>query len=105
MMDVALAQPEEVRALRDLHRREMNCQIVLDSWHGRGWVDSYLLRLDCRVAGYGLVGGVRADPKDTVVEFYVSPDRRAAAPRSSAGSWPSAGPRRSRRRRTTCCSP
>src|SRR4051812_10567818 len=78
-MDAFLAPPDAVRPLRDLYRKEMNCQIVLDSWLGRGWVDAYLLRRDGRVVGYGLVGGVRGDPKDTVTEFYVLPDHRAAA--------------------------
>jgi hypothetical protein len=34
--EVALVPPEATRALRDLYRAEMNCQIVLDSWYGRG---------------------------------------------------------------------
>jgi GNAT superfamily N-acetyltransferase len=79
LIDASLVSREETAALRDLYRKEMNCQIVLDSWHGRGWVDSYLLRRNGRVVGYGLVGGVRADPKDTVTEFYVMPAHRAAA--------------------------
>jgi GNAT superfamily N-acetyltransferase len=80
-MSVELAAPDAVRPLRELHRREMNCQIVLDSWLGRGWADAYLLRVDGRVVGYGLVGGVRANPKDTITEFYVlPPDRGAALP-------------------------
>src|SRR5262249_6249702 len=70
---------EETRALRDLHRREMNCQIVLDSWHGRGWTDSYLLRQNGRIVGYGLVGGVRAERKEIVTEFYVLPVHRGSA--------------------------
>jgi GNAT superfamily N-acetyltransferase len=78
-MNVELAAPDAVRPLRELHRREMNCQIVLDSWLERGWTDAYLLRVDGRVVGYGLVGGVRADPKDTITEFYVLPPERGAA--------------------------
>jgi GNAT superfamily N-acetyltransferase len=78
-IDVSLVPAEETLALRDLHRKEMNCQIVLDSWHGRGWTDSYLLRLDGRVVGYGLVGGVRAERKEIVTEFYVLPVHRAQA--------------------------
>ncbi|HEU0006272.1 MAG TPA: GNAT family N-acetyltransferase [Terriglobia bacterium] len=65
--------------MRDLYRQEMNCQIVHDSWHGRGWTDAYLLRLDGRVVGYGLVGGVRANPKDVIMEFYVLPIQRGFA--------------------------
>lgn len=57
----------------------MNCQIVLDSWLGRGWTDPYLLRKENLVIGYGLVGGVRADPKDTIVEYFLLPDHRGAA--------------------------
>src|SRR5690349_3262992 len=78
-LDISLVSAEEVRSMRDLYRHEMSCQIIHDSWHARGWVDSYLLRLDDRVVGYGLVGGVRADPKDTITEFYVLPPHRGAA--------------------------
>ena len=77
--EAILVPSEETRALRELHRQEMNCQIILDSWHGRGWCDSYLLRLDDRVVGYGLVGGVRGEKKETVTEFSVLPMHRAAA--------------------------
>jgi GNAT superfamily N-acetyltransferase len=76
---VTLVPPEETLALRELHREEMGCQIILDSWHGRGWVDSYLLRIDGRIAGYGLVGGVRDEPRETVTEFYILPVYRAVA--------------------------
>jgi GNAT superfamily N-acetyltransferase len=78
-LDTPLVAPEEVLPLRELYRKEMNCQIVLDSWHARRWVDSYLLRLDGRVVGYGLVGGVWGERKETVTEFYVLPAHRAAA--------------------------
>src|SRR5262245_59272434 len=78
-IDVTLVPPGEVLALRELHRAEMGCQIILDSWHGRGWVDCYLLRLDGRVAGYGVAGGVRDEPRETVTEFYVLPVRRGRA--------------------------
>jgi GNAT superfamily N-acetyltransferase len=78
-IDADLVCGEETLPLRDLHRKEMNCQIVLDSWHGRSWADSYLLRLDGRVAGYGLVGGVRGEHKEIVTEFFVLPVHRASA--------------------------
>src|SRR5207253_6022640 len=73
------AAAQEVAPLRDLYRREMNCQIVLDSWLGRGWVDPYLLRLDGQVVGYGCVGDVRGRRKDIITEFYVLPPHRGAA--------------------------
>jgi hypothetical protein len=60
-IDVSLAPPEEILTLRDLYRKEMNCQIVRDSWHGRGLTDSYLLRLNERVVGYGPWWGCLAD--------------------------------------------
>jgi GNAT superfamily N-acetyltransferase len=78
-IDATLAKPEDVLALRDLYRQEMNCQIILDSWHSRGWTDSYLLRVNGRIVGYASVGGVRGNPKDTVTEFFVLPVHRAAA--------------------------
>lgn len=78
-IDVSLVAPEEVLRLRDLYRHAMNCQIVLDSWHGRGWTDSYLLRVDGRIAGYGLVGSVRAELKEIITEFFVLPSHRGAA--------------------------
>jgi hypothetical protein len=102
-LDVALVPAQEVLALRDLYRKEMDCWIVLDSWHQRGWADSYLLRLNGRVVGYGLVGGVRAQPKDLVTEFYVLPAHRAAALplfRKLAAASHAGGA--SRRRPTTC---
>jgi GNAT superfamily N-acetyltransferase len=56
-------------------------RIIPDSWLARGWAEAYLLRADRRVVGYGLVGGVRANPKGTITEFYVlPPERRAALP-------------------------
>ena len=78
-LDVSPVPAAETERLRELYRREMNCQIVHDSWHGRGWTDSYLLRVDGRVVGYGLVGGIRAESKEIVTEFYVLPDHRSAS--------------------------
>jgi GNAT superfamily N-acetyltransferase len=76
--DISRVPVAEILPFRDLYRREMNCQIVLDSWHARGWSDAYLLRLDGRAVGYGSVGG-RDAPRDLVHEFYVLPAHRAAA--------------------------
>jgi GNAT superfamily N-acetyltransferase len=76
----ALRTPlEAILALREDYRRSMNCQIVHDSWHARGFMDSYLLRVDGRVAGYGSVGGVPPDPKQTLKEFFVATEARAQA--------------------------
>jgi len=78
-IDVSLVPREQTQALRELYRQEMDCQIIHDSWHGRGWTDSYLFRLDGRVVGYGLVGGIRDEPRETVTEFYVLPIHRGMA--------------------------
>src|SRR5262245_57999000 len=78
-LDVTPALAEEIEPLRDLHRREMNCQIIRDSWLRRGFADAYLLRLDGRAVGYGLVGGAPGDPRDAIVEFDVLPRHRGAA--------------------------
>lgn len=78
-MEVERVASEDVLPLRELYRHEMGCQIVRDSWHGRGWTDCYLLRLGGRVAGYGLVGGIGTNPRDVIMEFYVLPEHRAAA--------------------------
>jgi GNAT superfamily N-acetyltransferase len=77
--EVAPEDTEQVRPLRELYRRKMNCQIVHDSWFERGWTDPYLLHVDGRLAGYGLVGGASGNPHDVIIEFYVLPAFRAAA--------------------------
>jgi len=62
-IEVEIVPPEEVLALRDLYRQEMNCQIIHDSWHARRWCDCYLLRVADRVAGYGFVGAIKTAPE------------------------------------------
>jgi len=54
----------------------MSCQIVHDSFHARGFTDSYLLKLDGRAVGYGSVAGNPRGPRETVKEFYVVPGFR-----------------------------
>jgi GNAT superfamily N-acetyltransferase len=78
-IDVLHVPLEEVLPLRELYRREMNCQIVHDSLPARGFGDLFLVRADGRVAGYGFVMGYRGEPKDLVREFYVLPAHRGAA--------------------------
>jgi GNAT superfamily N-acetyltransferase len=78
-IDVAPVSLEEVLPLRELYRREMNCQIIHDSLPGRGFGDLFLIRADGRVAGYGFVMGYRGEPKDMIREFYVLPAHRGSA--------------------------
>jgi GNAT superfamily N-acetyltransferase len=76
-IDVKRIAVEDITALRELHRQEMNCQIVHDSFPGRGFSDPYLIQLDGRIAGYCLVAN-RYEP-DMVDEFYVAPAYRGEA--------------------------
>lgn len=70
---------ERVLPLRALYRQEMSCQIVHDSWHQRGFLQSHLITVDGRVAGYGSVGGVGDEPRDLVKEFFLHPEDRTAS--------------------------
>lgn len=72
---------DTILALRQEYRREMNCQIVHDSYHARGFTNSYLLRIEGRTVGYGSVAGNPHGPRETIKEFYVLPAfRREAVP-------------------------
>jgi GNAT superfamily N-acetyltransferase len=79
VIDVIRVPLAEILPLRDLYRQAMNCQIVHDSYHQRGYTDSFLLTIDGRLAGYGSVAGLPGHPKDVAKEFYLLPDYRAAA--------------------------
>jgi GNAT superfamily N-acetyltransferase len=47
---------ESIRALRDMYRLEMSCQIIHDSIHSRpGWTQEYSLNIDGSQVGYGSV--------------------------------------------------
>jgi GNAT superfamily N-acetyltransferase len=78
-LDVSSVPLSDVLPLRELYRREMDCQIIHDSLPGRGFGDLYLIRTDGRVAGYGFVMGYRGEPKDMIREFYVLPAYRGSA--------------------------
>jgi GNAT superfamily N-acetyltransferase len=76
-IEVARVDVNEITPLRELHRQAMSCQIMHDSFPRRGFSDAYLIRVDGRVAGYGLVANVHWP--ETVHEFYPLSDYRAAA--------------------------
>src|SRR3954468_3845177 len=75
------ARPTSLAAiadLRELYRREMNCQIMGDSLHTRpGWTKSWLLCTNDETAGYGTIAiaGPWKD-KPTVTEFFIVPPHR-----------------------------
>src|SRR5437667_865309 len=77
-IEVSRVEVDAITPLRELHRQAMSCQIMHDSFPRRGFSDAYLIRVEGRVAGYGLVAN-RHWP-ETVHEFYPLPDYRAAAP-------------------------
>jgi GNAT superfamily N-acetyltransferase len=78
-IDISPVPLEDILPLRELYRREMNCQIIHDSLPRRGFGDLFLLRQEGRVAGYGFVMGYQGEPKDMVREFYVLPAYRGSA--------------------------
>ncbi len=75
-LEAVAAKLAEIQALRALFLQETNCQIRYDSRHARGWTDSYLLRLNGRTIGYGSVAGQEPADRDTVFEFYITPEFR-----------------------------
>ncbi len=72
------SQLSEIAALREQYRKEMNCQIIHDSIHGRpGWTREYVLELDGTPVGYGSIavdGPWREKP--ALYEFYVQHEQR-----------------------------
>jgi GNAT superfamily N-acetyltransferase len=76
-LEVTPAALEAILELREEYRREMDCQIVHDSWHARGFVTSHLLRVGGEVVGHGAVGGPPGEARDVVKELFVrAPWRR-----------------------------
>ena len=90
-----------MEALRGLYRQELDCQIMHDSFLGRGAADPYLILVDGRLGGYGAVANRYCPGR--LIEFYTLPAVRALAlPMCRAVlCWPPAGPRSWRRRPTT----
>lgn len=78
-IEVAQVPLRAILDMRDEYRREMDCQIVHDSWHERGFTNSYLIRAHGEIVGYGAVGGAPRDAKDVLKEFFVRPPFRGAA--------------------------
>jgi GNAT superfamily N-acetyltransferase len=78
-IEVAQVPIDAILSLRDEYRRAMNCQIVHDSYHARGFTDSYILRMQGQVVGYGSVAGDQRGPREIIKELYVLPAYRAAA--------------------------
>lgn len=67
----AKADLRDILPLRELFLQENNFQIRYDARHARGWTDSYLLRIEDSVVGYGAITGQERDDRDTVFEYFV----------------------------------
>lgn len=78
-LEVVPVPVDDILALREDYRREMSCQIVHDSWHARGFTDSYLLTVGGGVVGYGSVGGPPGEAHDILKECFITPAARGAA--------------------------
>ncbi|GMR12848.1 MAG: hypothetical protein BMS9Abin29_1042 [Gemmatimonadota bacterium] len=76
---VAPVPVEEILPLRERYRAQMDCQIVHDSLHEREFTRPYAIKVAGETAGYGTVVGFGDEPKETVNEFYLLNDHRAAA--------------------------
>lgn len=75
---IRVSQLGEIAPLREQYRKEMNCQIIHDSIHGRpGWTREYVLELDGAPVGYGSVAveGPWHD-RPALSEFYVQDEHR-----------------------------
>jgi GNAT superfamily N-acetyltransferase len=68
----------KIARMREAYVREMDCQVVHDSYHKRGFTDSYTLSVDGRVVGYASIAG-SASKRDVIKEFFLTPEWRGRA--------------------------
>jgi len=82
-IEVSQVEVNHIMPLRELYRQEMNCQIIHDSLHRRGFNDSYLILIDGKIAGYGTVTSGNDEHKvfqrGILNEFYLLPTYKALA--------------------------
>ena len=78
-LEVVPAAVQDILPMREDYRAAMGCQIVHDSYHERGFTDSYLLKVGGEVVGYASVAGDPHPPREVVKELYVAPAHRAAS--------------------------
>jgi len=75
-IDVEKVDFQAIEPLRTLFLQEANFQIRYNAVHERGWSDSYVLKIDKRIVGYGSVMRQERQDRDTIFEFYVLPAYR-----------------------------
>lgn len=80
-MEIVPAELSAIRDLRELYRGEMDCQIVHDSHHQRGFNRSYLIREGGAIAGYGSVGDHDTRGREVIKELFLLPAFRGSAVR------------------------
>jgi GNAT superfamily N-acetyltransferase len=76
-ISVGERSPQHLLGLHELYRQEANCQVIRDSFWGRGLLDAYAVEIDGRLAGHGAVSN-RYD-KGRLIEFYTLPEHRRHA--------------------------
>ena len=76
-IDIQAAEFADVQQLRELYRHEAHCQIIHDSFIGRGFATPYLILVNGRIAGYGAKAIVHYPGRLT--EFYLFPAFRSYA--------------------------
>jgi GNAT superfamily N-acetyltransferase len=85
------AKLQDIQSFRALFLQETNFQIRYDACHGRGWTDSYLLKIDDVAVGYGSIKGQQRADRDTIFELYVLPPFRKWSSLLFAGLIAAAG--------------
>jgi len=76
-ISVSSRPAEELMPLHELYRQEANCQLVKYSFWSRGFLDTYLIEIDGKVAGHGAVANRYDD--DKILEFHTLPEHRRHA--------------------------
>ncbi len=67
-----------LHGLRARYRREMDCQIIRDAHHRRGFTTLFRITVGRQIAGYGAVGIARHN-RGVLQEFYLLPRYRPRA--------------------------
>jgi GNAT superfamily N-acetyltransferase len=72
-------RPAAVRASREAWLAAMAAQVVHESWHARGFLDTFGVRVAGEIVGHAAVGAVPPDPRDIVKELHLDPRHRPLA--------------------------
>lgn len=79
-LSVSKAPLKDLGTLRSEFLAGNNIEFCLDKAHLYGWADTYLIRVDDQLAGYGSVWGKdQREDRDSIFEFYLKEDWRGRA--------------------------